>query len=90
MSNILEFIYSEIPKSKGRIDDKLSISANEIGTLIARYCESQKSAIPIVGDCFLEKSSDDFIECDVTSCCNIGPITRENYCPNCGKKIKRE
>lgn len=39
MSNILEFIYKEIPGSKGRIDDKISVSANEIGTLIARYHE---------------------------------------------------
>lgn len=32
---------------------------------------------------------DDFYQTDVsvTSCCKIGPITSENYCPNCGKKI---
>jgi hypothetical protein len=23
----------------------------------------------------------------VTDCCKIGPITTENYCPNCGKII---
>lgn len=23
----------------------------------------------------------------VTDCCGIGPITYENYCPNCGKQI---
>lgn len=29
--------------------------------------------------------------CPVTStvCCGIGPITNENFCPNCGKKIIR-
>lgn len=24
---------------------------------------------------------------DVTECCKVGPISSENYCPNCGKKI---
>jgi thymidine kinase len=23
----------------------------------------------------------------VTECCQVGPITSENYCPNCGKQI---
>lgn len=48
MSNILEFIYEELPESKGRIDDKISISPNEIVSLIRRYSESKKSAIPCV------------------------------------------
>lgn len=26
---------------------------------------------------------------DVTECCEVGPITNENFCPKCGKKIKR-
>jgi len=25
----------------------------------------------------------------VTECCGVGPITNENYCPKCGKKINR-
>jgi hypothetical protein len=34
--------------------------------------------------------SDDFLgEYNVTGCCGGGPVTRENYCPNCGKKIKK-
>ena len=24
-----------------------------------------------------------------TKCCGIGPITNENFCPNCGRKIVR-
>ena len=24
-----------------------------------------------------------------TKCCGIGPITNENFCPNCGRKIIR-
>ena len=38
------------------------------------------------------KEEDDelgIFECDVTSCCSIGPIVRENYCSSCGKKIIR-
>ena len=30
------------------------------------------------------------ITLEVTECCKIGPITNENYCPNCGKKIIKE
>ena len=25
----------------------------------------------------------------VTECCRFGPLTDENYCPNCGKKINK-
>ena len=25
----------------------------------------------------------------VVECCKIGPITNENFCPNCGKKVKK-
>ena len=39
--------------------------------------------------CKLTKSNSDFMELDTTSCCGIGPITNENYCPNCGNKIIR-
>ena len=37
----------------------------------------------------LEKSKDDFMECDVVKCCKRGPITDEIYCPYCGKIIIR-
>ena len=26
-------------------------------------------------------------EYEATACCQSGPITNENYCPNCGRKI---
>ena len=29
------------------------------------------------------------IDCYVTGCCGVGPITNENYCPNCGVKIEK-
>lgn len=28
-------------------------------------------------------------EIDIVECCKIGPITKESYCPNCGKRIVR-
>ena len=42
-----------------------------------------------VGTCFLEDYEDHFFEVKYkqVSCCKISPITNENYCPNCGKKI---
>ena len=42
-----------------------------------------------VSTCFLEDYEDNFFEVKYkqVSCCKIAPITNENYCPNCGKKI---
>jgi len=31
-----------------------------------------------------------FSNYNFTDCCKQGPITKENYCPNCGAKIERE
>ena len=39
--------------------------------------------------CKVVNDNDDEFPCDVTTCCGVGPITRENYCPNCGAKIQR-
>lgn len=30
---------------------------------------------------------DSELDMDIVECCKIGPITDENYCPRCGKKI---
>ena len=42
-----------------------------------------------VSTCLLEDYEDHFFEVKYkqVSCCKIAPITNENYCPNCGKKI---
>lgn len=40
--------------------------------------------------CKVVNDNDDEFPCDVTTCCSVGPITRENYCPNCGAKIERQ
>ena len=42
-----------------------------------------------VSTCFLEDCEDHLFEIKYkqVSCCKIAPITDENYCPNCGKKI---
>ena len=39
--------------------------------------------------CKVVNDNDDEFPCDVTTCCGVGPITRENYCPNCGAKIEK-
>ena len=42
-----------------------------------------------VSTCFLEDVTDDVFNMwyKQVSCCKIAPITDENYCPKCGKKI---
>ena len=45
--------------------------------------ESEKSTELIT------KHEDSFYEIIKTKCCGIGPITDENFCPNCGRKIVR-
>ena len=40
--------------------------------------------------CKVVNDNDDEFPCDVTTCCGVGPITRENYCPNCGAKIEKQ
>lgn len=37
----------------------------------------------------ITKNEGSFYEITTTKCCGIGPITRENFCPNCGRKIVR-
>lgn len=41
-------------------------------------------------DCIIlgQEDSDYFTSVPVTSCCHIGPITNEKYCPECGAKIQ--
>ena len=43
----------------------------------------------IPGETTVEDDNNWLITIPVTSCCKIGPITSENYCPNCGKKITK-
>ena len=37
----------------------------------------------------IEKNEGSFYQETVTKCCGIGMITKENFCPNCGRKIMR-
>ena len=37
--------------------------------------------------CNLIRDKNEWPECILTDCCGIGPITYENYCSSCGKKI---
>ena len=60
---------------------------------VLRYITELEQALQLqqtgVSTCFLEDYEDNFFEVKYkqVSCCKIAPITNENYCPNCGKKI---
>ena len=45
--------------------------------------ESEKSTELIT------KNEGSFYQETITKCCGIGPITSENFCPNCGREIVR-
>lgn len=62
--------------------------ADLIETLLTEYHTLQLLQTG-VSTCFLEDYEDNFFEVKYkqVSCCKIAPITNENYCPNCGKKI---
>ena len=60
---------------------------------VLRYITELEQALQLqqtgVSTCFLEDYEDHFFEVKYkqVSCCKIAPITNENYCPKCGKKI---
>ena len=56
---------------------------------ILQICQNLQLQQTGVSTCFLEDYEDHFFEVKYkqVSCCKIAPITDENYCPKCGKKI---
>lgn len=40
--------------------------------------------------CILIKAKEEYMDCEITSCCGHGPITRENFCSECGRAIVRD
>jgi hypothetical protein len=79
MVNILEQEIEKAIRSTLIVLNKQSIPI-AIGKIMSVI--NEEVPMKTVNDKFL-------MEYNVTSCCNEGPITRENYCPNCGKKIKK-
>ena len=64
---------------------------NAIASSIVRLVKSE-SISDVSGSLLttvLERKTDGFMSCNVVSCCKIGPIVTENYCPKCGKMIIR-
>ena len=57
--------------------------------LLDKHTNSLQLRKTDVSTCFLEDVTDDVFNMvyKQVSCCKIAPITDENYCPNCGKKI---
>ena len=84
----------EIPKIVQELLDKKAEMSNTVDLdayangLLDMYQALQLQQTG-VSTCFLEDYEDHFFEVKYkqVSCCKIAPITNENYCPNCGKKI---
>ena len=57
--------------------------------LLDKYTNSLQLRKTDVSTCFLEDVTDDVFNMvyKQVTCCKIAPITDENYCPKCGKKI---
>ena len=76
--------------SKDRIKQP---NSNNIADFVSKYIAEHYHTLQLlqtgVSTCFLEDYEDHFFEVKYkqVSCCKIAPITNENYCPNCGKKI---
>lgn len=75
-----------------RIDDDFGYDNEKLARDLQKTAEEHQ-ALQLqqtgVSTCFLEDYEDHFFEVKYkqVSCCKIAPITNENYCPNCGKKI---
>ena len=75
-----------------RIDDDFGYDNEKLAIDLQKIAEEHQ-ALQLqqtgVSTCFLEDYEDHFFEVKYkqVSCCKIAPITDENYCPNCGKKI---
>ena len=51
-----------------------------------------KTSVDLIDDNTTElitKNEGSFYQETITKCCGIGMITKENFCPNCGRKIVR-
>lgn len=68
--------------------DKSKWNKSELLHILDKYQALQLQQTG-VSTCFLEDCEDHLFEIKYkqVSCCKIAPITNENYCPNCGKKI---
>ena len=75
-----------------RIDDDFGYDNEKLARDLQKIAEEHQ-ALKLqqtgVSTCFLEDYEDHFFEVKYkqVSCCKISPITDENYCPKCGKKI---
>ena len=82
----IEKIYNDwVIENKKQFDS----SMNPFEMFKAGYNQALQLQQTGVSTCFLEDYEDHFFEVKYkqVSCCKIAPITDENYCPKCGKKI---
>ena len=80
-SDAVEFL-----KRKLIISEK-KVAIMEEQTLRYGTDEEVKQPDAVDNTCNLIRDKNEWPECILTDCCGIGPITYENYCSNCGKKI---
>ena len=66
-----------------------TLTYDALAEMLTDYAQALQLQQTGVSTCFLEDYEDHFFEVKYkqVSCCKIAPITDENYCPNCGKKI---
>lgn len=71
--------------------NEASFDIENILIMLLQYKKEQALQLQQTGvsTCFLEDVTDDVFNMvyKQVSCCKIAPITDENYCPKCGKKI---
>lgn len=75
---LVEKIHNKTHKEQNKINSDENNHTN------AFYQNNTTKIIKIEDDYFGNS-----ITLDATECCKVNPITNENYCPNCGKKIIR-
>ena len=85
----LEDAKTEIKSLKEQLEKKNIILTNSRAgnnslefenKLLKQQLEKEKTRVIILENDLVGKIN-------ITECCEVGPITCENYCPNCGKQI---
>jgi hypothetical protein len=81
---------AEYTPSYGELREKVKELINEEQQVKSVDLADVVGSLPSTETCKVIPDNDEMFPCDVTDCCGIGPIVREKYCPECGKKIERQ
>jgi len=82
-----ESLWLNIIDLKNRVSDFDKMFCEKLEENLAgiRGYEEENTCVVIGQD-----DEDYFASYPETSCCHVGPITDENYCPKCGAKIEKD